>query len=113
MKANDFRRIALGLEGVIESAHMGHPDFRVNGRIFATLHADMKSGMIKLTPDEQRTFVRNQPDVFSLEAGAWGRAGSTKVRLDAADDETVGEAMTLAWRSTVNAKPAKASKKKR
>ena len=73
----------------------------------------MKSGMIKLTPDEQRTFVRNQPDVFSLETGAWGCAGSTRVRLDVADDEAVGEAMTLAWRSTVTAKPAKASKKKR
>ena len=117
MNAKDFRRIALGLEGVIESAHMGHPDFRVNGRIFATLKADMKSGMIKLTPGEQRTFIRDQPDVFSPEAGAWGRSGCTKVQLDAADAETVGEAMTLSWRSTVNAKPArtrvKAAKKKR
>ena len=61
--------------------------------------------------------MRDQPDVFSPEAGAWGRSGCTKVQLDVADDETVGEAMTLAWRSTVNAKPArknvKASKKKR
>ena len=104
MKADDFRRIALGLEGVIESAHMGHPDFRVNGRIFATLHADMKSGMVKLTPEEQRTFVRAQPEVFSPEAGAWGRSGSTKVRLDLAESETIGEAMTLAWQSTKGAK---------
>lgn len=110
MKANDFRRIALGLEGAIESAHMGHPDFRANGRIFATLHADMKFGMVKLTPEEQSTFVRDQPDVFMLEPGAWGRSGCTKVRLDRADEETIGEAMTLAWRGVVTAKPP--SKKK-
>jgi hypothetical protein len=117
MTSNDFRRIALGLEGVIESAHMGHPDFRVNGRIFATLHADMKSGMVKLTPEEQRTFVRAQPDVFSLEAGAWGRSGCTKVRLDLAEEETIGEAMTLAWRSTKGARvrgaKVRGAKKKR
>ncbi len=93
--------MALGLDGAIESAHMGHPDFRANGRIFATLHADMTSGMVKLTPDEQSRFVKAQPEVFSLEAGAWGRAGSTKVRLDLADEETIGEAMTLAWRGVV------------
>jgi hypothetical protein len=120
VKANDFRRIALGLEGAIESAHMGHPDFRANGRIFATLHADMKFGMVKLTPEEQSTFVRDQPDVFTLEPGAWGRSGCTKVRLDRADEETIGEAMTLAWRGVVTAKPpakkkakAAAAKKKR
>ena len=62
MKANDFRRIALGLSGAIEKAHMGHPDFRANGRIFATLHADMKTGMVKLTPDEQTTFMRAHPE---------------------------------------------------
>ena len=109
--------MALGLDGAIESAHMGHPDFRANGRIFATLHADMTSGMVKLTPDEQSRFVKAQPEVFSLEAGAWGRAGSTKVRLDLAEEETIGEAMTLAWRGVVNAPPArkkaKATKKKR
>jgi hypothetical protein len=99
MNAHDFRRIALGLEGAIESAHMGHPDFRANGRIFATLHHDMKSGMVKLTPQEQNTFVKAQPDVFSLEAGAWGRSGCTKVHLALADEETIGEAMTLAWRA--------------
>lgn len=100
MKPKDFRRIALGLDGAIESAHMGHPDFRANGRIFATLHADMQFGMVKLTPEEQSTFIKAQPDVFTLEPGAWGRSGCTRVRLDLADDETIGEAMTLAWRHT-------------
>jgi hypothetical protein len=100
MNAKDFRRIALGHSGVIEKEHMGHPDFRANGRIFATLHADMKFGMVKLTPDEQTTFMRAHPGAFSPEAGAWGRAGCTRVRLEAIDDETLGEAMTLAWKHT-------------
>ena len=95
-----FRRIALGMAGAIESAHMGHPDFRANGRIFATLRGDGQHGMVKLTPDEQARFVRDHPDVFTPESGAWGRQGCTRVRLDAADEETIGEAMTLAWRAT-------------
>ena len=57
VRANDFRRIALGMEGAVEGAHMGHPDFRANGRIFATLHADDQWGMVKLTPGEQREFA--------------------------------------------------------
>jgi hypothetical protein len=92
----DFRRIALGMKDVVESAHMGHPDFRVHGRIFATLHGDLKTGMVALTPDQQREFVERNPAAFAPEAGAWGRQGATAVRLDAADEETVGEAMTLA-----------------
>jgi hypothetical protein len=100
MKAKDFRRIALGHSGAIEREHMGHPDFRANGRIFATLHADMQFGMVKLTPDEQTTFMRAYPEAFSPEAGAWGRAGCTRVRLETVDEETLGEAMTLAWKHT-------------
>lgn len=108
MKARDFRRIALGLEGAVEKAHMGHPDFRANGRIFATLHADMQFGMVKLTPDEQFAFMKTHRDAFTPEAGAWGRAGCTRVRLDAVDEETLGEAMTLAWKHTgVVTKPRK------
>ena len=113
MKAKDFRRIALGLSGAIEKEHMGHPDFRANGRIFATLYADLKTGMVKLTPDEQTTFMRANPDAFSPEAGAWGRSGCTRVRLDAVDEETLGEAMTLAWKHTgAKKKPIGALKKK-
>jgi hypothetical protein len=104
MKAADFRRIALGMKGAIESAHMGHPDFRANGRIFATLHTDLKSGMVKLTPEQQQEFVRANPAAFSPEAGAWGRQGCTAVRLDTVDEETLGEALTLAWRNSA-AKP--------
>jgi hypothetical protein len=107
---NDFRRIALGMKGTSESAHMGHPDFRVNGRIFATLHADLEWGMVKLTPDQQQAFVRENPAAFEPESGAWGRAGCTAVRLDRVDEDTLGEALTLAWRNG-SAKPVRARKK--
>jgi hypothetical protein len=101
-----FRKIALGLDGAIESAHMGHPDFRANGRIFATLHQDMRSGMVKLTPAQQARFVRADPDSFTLEPGAWGRGGCTAVRLATVDEETLGEALTLAWQNSASAKRA-------
>jgi hypothetical protein len=100
MKQNDFRRIALGMTAAIEGAHMGHPDFRANGRIFATLYPDGRHGMIKLTPDQQLEFTRINPAMFEPASGAWGRQGCTMVRLAAADEDTVGEAMTLAWRET-------------
>ena len=103
MTFKDFRRIALGLDGAIEAEHMGHPDFRANGRIFATIHDDHKSGMVKLTPDQQQKFVRDNAAGFSPESGAWGRAGCTKVTFGAADEETVGEAMTLAWQNAAQA----------
>ena len=99
MTARDFRRIALGLADASEGAHMGHPDFRVNGRIFATLHADNKHGMVKLPPRQQERFVREHADAFVPENGAWGRQGCTRVRLAAVDEETLGEAVTLAWQT--------------
>jgi hypothetical protein len=92
-----FRRIALGMKDAIEGAHMGHPDFRLNGRIFATIHPDPAYGMVKLTPEQQQEFIRDHPAVFAPENGAWGRAGCTRVRFDAADEETLGVAVTLAW----------------
>jgi len=112
MKADDFRRIALGLTGASEGAHMGHPDFRINGRIFATLHADLETGMVKLTPDEQREFVRDAPGAFRPENGAWGEQGCTAVRLDSVDEETLGEALTLAARAAAARPPARRSKKR-
>ncbi len=87
---------------------MGHPDFRVKGRIFATLHPDHEWGMVKLTPDEQQRFVREAPEAFVPEKGAWGLQGCTAVRLDAVDEETLGEAMTLAWQNgTAKRAPAR------
>jgi hypothetical protein len=83
---------------------MGHPDFRANGKIFATIHHDQKWGMVKLTPDQQQEFLREDSEAFMPENGAWGRAGCTKVQLDAADEEAVGQAMTLAWQNTAKQK---------
>ncbi len=111
--AEDFRRIALGMENAIESAHMGHPDFRVNGRIFATLHPDQQWGMVKLTPDQQQKFVRENPATFVPENGAWGRQGCTGMRLDSVDEDTLGEAITLAWQNTAKKRVVERSKPKR
>jgi hypothetical protein len=113
MKTGDFRRIALGMKDALESAHMGHPDFRANGRIFATLYPDGERGMVKLTPDQQDEFVHANPGTFVPASGAWGRQGCTSVRLDSADEGTVGEAMTLAWQNTVSKRVVRRPKPKR
>jgi len=109
---NDFRKIALRLQNAVEGAHMAHPDFRVNGRIFATLHTDGKQGMVKVTPDQQRDFMQLQPAAFAPASGAWGRLGCTMVELNVVDEETLGEAMTLAWQLAVTAAKAKSKKVK-
>ena len=111
VKPNDFRKIALRMQDAIEGEHMAHPDFRVNGRIFATLHQDGKQGMVKMTPDQQRDFMEAHPATFTPASGAWGRQGCTMVQLSAVDEEALGEAMTLAWQNTVKA--AAQPKKKR
>ena len=107
MTANRFRRIALGMSGAVEDAHMGHPDFRVGGRIFATIHGDQQFGMVKLTPDQQQQFVREHPDTFAPESGAWGRQGCTSHVGPENICENVGEAMTRAWQNTVAREPVK------
>ena len=83
MTAEDFRELVLAFEGTVESSHMGHPDFRANGRIFATLHTGETLGMVKLLPDEQRALLRSHPAMFVPSAGAWGRSGCTNVKLAA------------------------------
>jgi hypothetical protein len=103
MTAAGFRRIALGMDDAIEREHMGHPDFRANGKIFATIKHDNKSGMVKLTPEQQQKFVRDDPAAFAPESGAWGRAGCTKVIFRSVDEDMLGEAMTLAWQNTKHA----------
>jgi hypothetical protein len=109
MTAARFRRIALGLKDSVEHAHHGHPDFRVGGRIFATLgYPDNTYGVVMLTPEQQRSFVREQPGVFEPVAGAWGAQGSTQVRLNAIDEEALGEALTVAWRNAVEKGPTRA-----
>ena len=110
MKAKDFRRIVLGLENAVEGAHMGHPDFRLNGRIFATLHHDNEWGMVAVTPEQQQQLIRDHPTAFKPESGAWGRAGCTAVRLDSVDEDALGNAVTLAWQLAASKGPTKPGK---
>ncbi len=99
MTADSFRRIALSLPETSESAHMAHPDFRVRGKVFATLGwPDDAWGMVKLTPEEQEIVVEAEPAVFVPVKGAWGRQGCTNVRLDAASERTLHSAILKAWR---------------
>ena len=108
MTSNQFRRIALGMAGAIEGAHMKHPDFRAaNGKIFATLTEDEKRAMASLTPDQQAEFIKRAPDVFVPAAGAWGRGGSTMIELGKASEDIVGEAVTLAWQRISSAPKSK------
>jgi hypothetical protein len=98
--AGDFRQIALSLPEALESAHMDHPDFRVRGKIFATLgYPDQGWGMVKLTPEQQTSLVRAAPAVFVPAKGAWGRRGSTIVRLDTVDQVALSSALVAAWRN--------------
>jgi hypothetical protein len=100
MTPETFRSIALGFSGVVESAHMGHPDFRRNGKIFATLgYPDKGRGMVKLTPDQQRYFLKRAPGVFEAANGAWGRSGSTTVHLDLAKKTDVKAALSAAFKN--------------
>jgi hypothetical protein len=109
MTPDDFRELALGLEGAIERSHMNHPDFRVSGRIFATLHGDSIWGTVMITPEEQRALIRINGKSFVPSAGAWGRSGCTNVHLASADEPTVRGALIMAWERAV----AKASRPKR
>jgi hypothetical protein len=99
MTAAEFRRIALSLPEAEESAHMSHPDFRVGGKIFATLgYPDENHGMVVLPAEEQARLVRTYPEVFAPEKGAWGKRGSTAVSLSAVDKTTLKRVMEIAWR---------------
>jgi len=106
MIANEFRRLALGFPGVIESSHMNHPDFRAGGKIFATLdYPEEGWGMVKLTPVQQQSCVGKAPEVFVSCKGAWGRGGATSVHLASANKNVVHAALKAAWRNvTANAK---------
>jgi hypothetical protein len=113
MKAADFRRLALSLEGAEESSHMGAPDFRVGGRIFATLASEKQGyGNLTLTPEVQAAFVEEAPDVFVPIAGGWGRMGYTHIRLSAATEDVLAGALRTAWKLRLE-KNAKAPRAKR
>ncbi len=112
MNINDFRRIALSLEGAEESSHMGSPDFRVGGRIFATLaSAKQGYGNLMLTPEQQAVFVGELPEVFVPIKGGWGRMGMTHIRLAAAREDVLAGALHTAWRLRVE-KNAKSGRKR-
>ena len=101
MTAKDFRRIALSLEGAEESSHMGSPDFRVGGRIFATLASQKQGyGNLMLTPEMQAAFPGDQPEIFLPIAGGWGM-GMTHVRLAKADEALLTGALRSAWKLRV------------
>src|SRR5215467_13599880 len=104
MTRGDFKRIALSLEGADEGSHMGAVDFRVGGRIFATLtHVAKGYGNLILSPEEQSAFVNELPDVFVPVAGGWGRMGATHIVLANASEEVLRGALQTAWRLRVEA----------
>ncbi len=113
MKAADFKRIALSLEGAGEGSHMGAVDFRVGGRIFATL-ASVKEGYgnLKLAPEIQAEFLRERPDLFLPIHGGWGLMGMTHIRLAVADEDSLRGALHSAWKLRVE-KNKKSSKSAR
>ena len=101
MTAKEFRRVALGFLEAVEGAHMGHADFRVGGKIFATLgFPNEKCGMVKLTAAQQAELAGEEPEVFQPANGAWGRQGATIVQLKKAKAATVRGALLAAWRNT-------------
>jgi hypothetical protein len=112
----DFRRIALSFDSAEESSHMGAPDFRVGGRIFATLASQKQGyGNLKLTLEQQADFVREAPDVFLPIPGGWGRMGMTHIRLGRASEDVLEGALRTAWqlRKSQNAKTTKMPARRR
>src|SRR5215469_14769484 len=103
MNAKDFRRIALSMEGAEEGSHMGAVDFRVGGRIFATL-ASVKQGYgnLMLNPEQQAAFVEEMPEVFLPIPGGWGRNGATHIRLAEASEDVLTGALRTAWKLRVD-----------
>jgi hypothetical protein len=104
MNAADFRRIALSFEGAEASSHMGAPDFRVGGRIFATLASESQGyGNLMLTHEQQAAFVGEQPEIFLPIHGGWGESGATHIRLEAASEDQLTGALRTAWKLRVEA----------
>jgi hypothetical protein len=98
MTADEFRRLALGMPESSEVGHMGHPDFRVGGKIFATLgYPDEKWGVLKLTPEQQEALVSAEPKVFAPVKGTWGLRGATTVLLREAKVRSLRLALAAAW----------------
>ena len=114
MKAADFRRIALSFDGGEEGSHMEAVDFRVGGRIFATLASvDQGYGNLMLTPEQQAEFVRELPKVFLPVHGGWGKMGATHIRLAEANEDVLTGALRTAWMNRVEKNADTKTKKKR
>ena len=114
MTAADFRRIALSLEGAEEGSHMGTQDFRVGGRIFATLGSQAQGyGNLMINLEMQAEFIAGAPEVFLPIAGGWGKMGMTHIRLAATNEDMLTGALRAAWKLRVqkNLKPAAGRKK--
>lgn len=108
MTAADFRRMALSFAEAEEREHMRHPDFRVGGKIFATLgYPDEAWAMVKLFPDQQEEFVAADPKAFIPVKGAWGKQGSTNVLLKAATKAKVREALSAAFENAARKNPSR------
>src|SRR5256885_7531777 len=100
MTPAEFRRLALSLPGVIESSHMSHPDFRVGGKIFATLgYPDKDHGVVILPQTDQARLIQSHSKAFTPAKGAWGKRGSTTVRLTSIDQATLRETLKIARRA--------------
>ena len=99
MDEHQYRQMALSLPDATESSHMNHPDFRVGGKIFATLWPTKQQGVVVLTPEQQEVFLGARPNAFSPASGAWGRRGSTVVDLTCVDEEDCRTALAMAWRN--------------
>ena len=103
MTNDEFRTMALKIPAAVERSHMNHPDFRVAGKIFATLGVPDKNwGMVKLTPEQQRTFIEKAPEVFRPSRGAWGIQGYTNVYLASAKASIVNTALDAAAKNVAS-----------
>ena|SRR5215475_3886711 len=108
MTAQDFRRVALSLPEATENSHMDHPDFRVGGKIFASLgYPNKLRGMVKLPPEQQKSFSREYPDAFTPVKGGWGRNGATQVDLENVDESTLRRAMRSAYQNVASKRSAR------
>src|SRR5204863_6478684 len=103
MNADEFRAAALRVPGAVEASHMNHPDFRVNGKIFASLgYPDEACGMVRLTLDGQRSFMKKSPAAFKPCSSAWGERGATNVHLASVSPGTLSEALEAAYQSVIS-----------
>lgn len=99
-----FRKIALSMPHAVESGHMGHPDFRVKKKIFATLieRDGVDWGVLKFSPTQQQEWMESDPAIYEPVPGGWGKKGYTQVLLKSAKPASLKRAMFTAW---LNAAP--------